>query len=115
MDEDGYLYLADRRTDLILSGGANVYAADVEGALDSHPSVHASAVIGLPDGDLGERVHALVEEAAPVSDDELRAHLAHRLAPYKVPRSFERVTGPLRDEAGKLRRFALRSARIAPR
>jgi bile acid-coenzyme A ligase len=113
VDEEGYLYLADRRADLILSGGANVYAAEVEGAIDSHPSVRSSAVIGLPDDDLGERVHALIEESAPVTDEELRAHLAQRLARYKVPRTFERVAGPLRDEAGKLRRFALRSARIA--
>lgn len=113
LDEDGYLYIADRRADLILSGGANVFAAEVEGALDSHPSVRASAVIGLPDDDLGERVHAVIEEAVPVTDEELRAHLSDILAPYKVPRSFERVAGPLRDEAGKLRRFALRSARIS--
>jgi bile acid-coenzyme A ligase len=115
LDEEGYLYIADRRADLIISGGANIYPAEVEGALESHPSVRASAVIGLPDDDLGERVHALIEEASPVTDQELRAHLAHRLAPYKVPRSFERVAGPLRDEAGKLRRFALRSARLPNR
>lgn len=113
VDDDGYLYLADRRADLILSGGANVYAAEVEGAIDSHPSIRSSAVIGLPDDDLGERVHAVIEEAAPVTDEELRAHLSQRLAPYKVPRSFERVAGPLRDEAGKLRRFALRTARTS--
>jgi bile acid-coenzyme A ligase len=114
LDGEGYLYLADRRSDLIISGGANVYPAEVEGALESHPSVRASAVIGLPDDDLGERVHALIEETTPVTDDELRAHLSDRLARYKVPRSFERVTTPLRDEAGKLRRFALRNARTGP-
>lgn len=113
LDDDGYLYLADRRADLILSGGANIYAAEIEGAIDSHSSVQASAVIGLPDEDLGQRVHALIEEAVPVTDEELRAHLSQQLAPYKLPRSFERVAGPLRDEAGKLRRFELRSARLS--
>src|SRR5581483_10025520 len=76
LDEDGYLFLADRRADLILSGGSNVYPAEVEAALDEHPAVRTSCVIGLPDDDLGERVHAIVDAVAPVTEDELRAHLA---------------------------------------
>jgi bile acid-coenzyme A ligase len=112
LDEDGYLYLADRSADLILSGGANVYPAEVEAALDEHPLVRSSAVIGLPDDDLGERVHALVDASDEVSDDDLRAHVAERLARYKVPRTIERVDEPLRDDAGKLRRSALRAARV---
>ena len=60
-DEDGYLYLADRRTDMILVGGANVYPAEIEAALDEHPLVASSAVIGLPDDELGNRVHAIVQ------------------------------------------------------
>jgi bile acid-coenzyme A ligase len=111
MDTDGYLYIADRRTDLILSGGANVYPAEVEAALDEHPLVHSSAVIGLADDDLGQRVHAIVEVTGPVSDDELRVHMAERLAPYKMPRSYERADGPVRDDAGKVRRSALRDER----
>ena len=61
LDEDGYLYLVDRKTDMILSGGANVYPAEIEGAIDAHPAVRSSAVIGLPDDDLGQRVHAIVD------------------------------------------------------
>jgi bile acid-coenzyme A ligase len=113
LDEDGYLFLADRRADLILSGGSNVYPAEVEAALDSHPLVRSSCVIGLPDDDLGERVHAIVEAAEPVTEDELRGHLAERLVPYKIPRSFELVGEPLRDDAGKVRRAALRDERLA--
>jgi bile acid-coenzyme A ligase len=112
LDDEGYLYLADRRTDMIVSGGANVYPAEVEAAIDSHPSVRSSAVIGLPDDDLGQRVHALVDAPAGVSEHTLRSHLADQIVRYKVPRSFEFVDGPLRDDAGKVRRSALREARL---
>jgi bile acid-coenzyme A ligase len=112
-DEEGYLYLTDRRTDMILVGGANVYPAEVEAALDEHPMVMSSCVIGLPDDDLGSAVHAIVETRGEVSDEELREHLASRLVRYKLPRTFERADEPLRDDAGKVRRSALREARIA--
>ena len=92
MDEDGFLYLSDRRTDLILSGGANVYPAEVEAALDTHPQVLSSVVVGIPDADLGQRVHALVQATGELTEDELRAHLADRLVRYKIPRSFEPST-----------------------
>jgi bile acid-coenzyme A ligase len=116
IDEDGYLYLADRRTDLIIAGGANVYPAEVEAAIDSHPAVLASVVVGLPDADLGQRIHAIVEVRAggPAPGcEELRAFLAERLVSYKLPRSIEFTTERLRDDAGKARRSALRDARIA--
>ena len=115
MDEDGFLYLADRRTDMILVGGANVYPAEVEAALLEHPAVVSSCVIGLPDEDYGNTVHAIVELSAPAGDDELAAHLSGRLAPYKLPRTFERSELPLRDDAGKVRRSALRAERLVGR
>jgi bile acid-coenzyme A ligase len=114
MDREGYLYLTDRDTDMILVGGANVYPAEVEGALEEHPGVRGSCVIGLPDEDLGNVVHAIVQVDREVGDAELLAHLRQRLVPYKLPRSFERVTEPLRDDAGKVRRSALRAARVSP-
>lgn len=107
MDADGYLYIADRRTDLILQGGANIYPAEVEAALDEHPAVLSCAVVGMPDDDLGHRVHAVVQLQREVSDDELRRFLAERLVSYKVPRTFERVAEPVRDDAGKVRRSGL--------
>jgi bile acid-coenzyme A ligase len=119
LDADGYLYLVDRRTDLVVSGGANIYPAEVEAALERHPQVRSAAVVGLPDDDLGNRVHAIVDvgQAAPEHHPDhvaLRSHLREHLAPYKVPRTFEFVTHPLRDDAGKVRRSALREARLTP-
>jgi bile acid-coenzyme A ligase len=113
MDEDGYLYLSDRQTDMILVGGANIYPAEVEAAIDAFPGVRSSAVIGLPHDDLGNAIHAIVD--APhgnVKKEELLAHLDERLVRYKIPRTFEFVAEPLRDDAGKVRRKALREERI---
>ncbi|MEI9932987.1 MAG: AMP-binding protein [Rhizomicrobium sp.] len=113
LDEDGYLYLADRRTDMILVGGANVYPAEVEAAIDEHPLVLSSCVIGLPDDDLGNRVHAIVQPRDnTLSHAELERHLSERLVRYKRPRSVEFVAEPLRDDAGKVRRSQLREERI---
>ncbi|RYD85798.1 MAG: acid--CoA ligase, partial [Sphingomonadales bacterium] len=115
LDEEGYLYIVDRRTDLIVSGGANVYPAEVEAAIEAHPDVECAIVIGLPDDDLGHRVHALVERkpGARIEAADLWDHVAGLIVRYKVPRHFEFVTSPLRDAAGKVRRSALRDERIA--
>ncbi len=112
LDEDGYLYLADRRSDMILTGGRNVYPAQVEAALDEHPLVASSAVIGLPDEDMGQTIHAIVQTTGPVDDESLRAHLGERVVHYAIPRSYERVDHPLRDDAGKVRRYELRAERV---
>jgi len=113
-DADGYLYLGDRVADMILSGGANIYPAEIEAALNEHPAVHSCAVIGLPDEDRGNDVHAIVEgDADEGSREALLSYLAERLATYKLPRTIEYVTEPLRDDAGKVRRSALRSERLA--
>lgn len=119
LDPDGYLYIADRRTDLILVGGMNVYPAEIEAALESVSGVQCVAVIGLPDPDLGNRIHAIVELARdvplPASQDALtflEAGLA-RLAAFKRPRSAEFTYDRVRDDAGKVRRAALRAERIA--
>jgi len=113
MDADGYLYLSDRRTDMILSGGANIYPAEVEAAIDAFPGVRSSAVIGLPHEDLGNAVHAIVDApAGDVTEEALLAHLNERLVRYKIPRSIELVREPLRDDAGKVRRTALRAERV---
>jgi bile acid-coenzyme A ligase len=114
LDADGYLHLGDRMQDMILTGGANVYPAEVEAALQEHPAVRSVAVIGLPDADLGSAVHAIVEaDPDAVGQDELLAFTAERVARYKVPRSLEYTSQPLRNDAGKIRRSALRSERVS--
>jgi bile acid-coenzyme A ligase len=113
-DGDGYLYLGDRSQDMILVGGSNVYPAEVEAALAEHEAVRSCAVIGLPDEERGNRVHAIVEADGHTSADELLAFTAERLASYKQPRTIEFVDTALRDDAGKVRRSALRSERLPP-
>ena len=113
LDADGYVYITDRFADMILVGGANVYPAEIEAALDEHPAVRTCCVIGLPDDDLGSIPYAIVELSEPASDEDLMAHLRRRLAPHKLPRVIERASTPLRDDAGKVRRSALRAERIA--
>ena len=111
MDDEGYLYLADRRSDMILVGGANIYPAEIEAAISEHDAVGSCAVIGLPDEERGNRVHAIVQaDGLDVAD--LTSFLAERLVAYKIPRSFEFVDEPLRDDAGKVRRAALRAERL---
>jgi len=111
-DHDGYLYLADRRTDMILVGGANVYPAEIEAALDEHPLVASSAVIGLPHDELGNQIHAIVQPRPGLDLEDLQRHLSERLVVYKRPRTFELVEENVRDDAGKVRRTALRDERI---
>ena len=117
LDADGFLYIVDRRTDLIVSGGVNLYPAEIEAALDAHPDVECSVAIGLPDADLGQRLHAIVRmspaSSGPATETDLRTFLADRLARYKIPRSFEFVAEPLKDGAGKVRRSALREQRTS--
>jgi len=110
IDENGYLYIADRRVDMIVSGGANVYPAEIEAALSELTAIADVVVIGIPDAEWGQRVHAIVESAdprRPPSEDVLRAHCAERLASYKVPKAFEIVEHVPRTAAGKINRSAL--------
>lgn len=115
LDDEGYLYLTDRDTDMILVGGSNVYPAEIEAALDAHPCVLSSCVIGLPHPDLGAAPHAIVQVAQQVEPETLAQFLRQRLSSYKLPRSFEFVPDSLRDDAGKVRRSALRATRCAAR
>ncbi|HUI03252.1 MAG TPA: AMP-binding protein [Acidimicrobiales bacterium] len=116
LDEDGYLFLADRRTDLIISGGVNIYPAEVETALVEEDDVVDAAVIGLPDERMGQRVHAVVElrPGSGLDAEELRARLASRLADFKLPRTFEFVAELPREPNGKVLKRTLREERMAP-
>jgi long-chain acyl-CoA synthetase len=108
LDEDDYLFLTDRKIDLIISGGANVYPAEVEGVLIMHPAVADVAVFGVPDPEWGERVHAVVQERSPVTGNELVHFCRQKLAHYKCPSSVEIVESLPRDPNGKIRKRLLR-------
>jgi bile acid-coenzyme A ligase len=110
LDEDGYLYIADRRVDLIISGGANVYPAEVESALADHPAIADVVVVGLSDPEWGRRVHAIIEPAdpeQPPSHDDVISYAKTKLAAYKVPKTVELVTQIPRSAATKVSRSAL--------
>jgi len=111
LDEQGFLYLVDRVKDMIISGGENVYSAEVENALAQHPSVQECAVIGVPDSRWGERVHAIIRLRAghDTNPEDLGAHCAALIANYKCPRSFAFRTDPLPlSGAGKIQKSELR-------
>jgi O-succinylbenzoic acid--CoA ligase len=109
VDEEGYLYVVARRDDLIISGGENIYPAEVEAVLLSHPGVEEAAVTGIPDARWGQVPVAAIKlrQDAPLSADELRAFCAARLGRYKVPVEFRFVDSLPRNAAGKLLRAAL--------
>ena len=111
VDEDGFLYIADRQADLIITGGANVYPAEVEAALGEHPLVGDVVVIGLRDPEWGRRVHAVVvpapNDSSALTAEDIVAFAKSRLAAYKVPKSVEFVESLPRSEATKVNRGAL--------
>jgi long-chain acyl-CoA synthetase len=112
-DDDGYLFLCDRKADLVISGGVNIYPAEVEAVILGHGAVGDVAVFGIPHADLGESVHAVIEPAAGVAPDdaliaELRAFCADNLALFKTPRSWELIERLPRDPSGKLFKRTLR-------
>lgn len=110
MDEHGYLYVVDRLKDMIITGGENVYTAEVENAIAKLPQVSMSAVIGVPDESWGERVHAVVvlREGAALDEAQVIAHCKALIAGYKCPRSVEFRTELPLSPAGKLQKFVLR-------
>ena len=110
MDENGYLFIVDRIKDMIITGGENVYSAEVENGLASHPAVAACAVIGVPDADWGERVHAVVvlQPGRQATVDEIRTHCKTLVAGYKAPRSVDFVDALPMSGAGKILKRELR-------
>jgi long-chain acyl-CoA synthetase len=113
LDEDGYLFLRDRKIDMIISGGANIYPAEIEGVLLSHPKVGDAAVFGIPHEDWGEEVKAVIEPAEGIeANDELAteilAYCAGRLAKFKTPKTIDFTNEMPRDPNGKLYKRKLR-------
>jgi bile acid-coenzyme A ligase len=114
LDADGYLYIADRRSDMIITGGANVFPAEVECALAEHDGIADVVVIGLADAEWGRRVHAVVQLAdgtQPLTDRDVIAYAKTRLAAYKVPKTVEFVEEIPRTAATKVNRAAMIAAR----
>jgi bile acid-coenzyme A ligase len=114
LDEDGYLYIADRRSDMIVTGGANVFPAEVECALAEHDGIADVVVIGLADSEWGRRVHAVVQRAdttAPLTEGDVITYAKTRLAAYKVPKTVEFVAQIPRTAATKVNRSAMVEAR----
>lgn len=102
VDSEGFLYVVDRKKDIIISGGLNVASREVEDALYSHPGVATVAVVGVPDPEWGEAVHAVVVRHGVVSAEELQAHCVERLADYKVPKAVHFVDDLPKNTMGKI-------------
>jgi long-chain acyl-CoA synthetase len=115
LDADGFLYLTDRASDMVIRGGVNVYPREIEEALHAHPAVVDCAVFGVPDERLGEQLHAVVETRSAVAPDELRAHCAAHLADFKVPATFDLVDELPRQPNGKVLKRVLRDQHWAGR
>jgi long-chain acyl-CoA synthetase len=118
MDEEGFVFVEDRKKDMVLRAGENVYCAEVEAALYEHPAVHEAAVFGLPHERLGEEVACAVvpKRGVRVDAEDLRRHLAQHIAPFKIPTVWEIHDEPLpRNPAGKILKRGLRDAIVARR
>ena len=104
IDDDGYLFLSDRKIDMIISGGANIYPAEIEGELINHPAVQDVAVFGIPNADWGEEIKAVVALAKDqsVTEEQLIAFCKERLAAYKYPRIVEFVEELPKGPTGKI-------------
>lgn len=114
LDEDGFLFIADRRTDLVVTGGANVYPSEVEAVLSEHPAVADVVVIGIPHPDWGRSIHAIIEPVdwnALPSVHDLDQYIRARLSSYKIPKSYEFLKALPRNQMGKIRRSDLALAR----
>ena len=113
LDADGFLTISDRRTDMILSGGVNIYPAEIEAALLGHAAVADAAVFGLPHAEFGEQVAAVLQYRARVDETELRAFLKERLADFKLPKLIRAIDTLPREDSGKVRKRLLRDEWLA--
>jgi len=110
-DDEGYIYICDRKKDMIISGGMNIYPAEIEGVLENHPDIYESAVFGIPSEEWGETVHAVLvrRPGARVGDEDIDAHARVHLASYKVPRSFSWMDELPKTGSGKILKRELRA------
>jgi fatty-acyl-CoA synthase/long-chain acyl-CoA synthetase len=116
-DAEGYLYICDRKKDMIISGGMNIYPAEIEAALEQHPDIYEAAVFGIPSDDWGETVHAVVVKrpGATLDDPDVVEHARRHLAGYKVPRSISWIDELPKTGSGKILKRELRQPYWAER
>ena len=110
LDADGYLYVADRKSDMVISGGVNIYPAEIEAALLAMPGIADCAVFGIPDAEFGEALAAAVQlrDGQRVTDSEIQDYLRQRIASYKMPRLVSFHESLPREESGKIFKRLLR-------
>jgi len=111
LDDEGYVYICDRKKDMIISGGMNIYPAEIESALDEHPDIFDVAVFGIPSDEWGESVHAVVvvADGASLTEADVVAFAREKIASYKVPRSVSFVDELPRTGSGKILKRELRA------
>jgi len=109
-DDEGFIYICDRKKDMIISGGMNIYPAEIEAALETHPDIYEAAVFGIPSDDWGELVHAVIvkREGSDLDDDGVRTHSREHLASYKIPRSISWMDELPKTGSGKILKRDLR-------
>jgi len=117
MDDEGFVFICDRKRDMIISGGVNIYPAEIEDVLHRHPAIDDVAVFGVPDADWGERVHAAVQPrpGQALTAEEVVAFARSHMADYKTPREVSFHVEFPRDHAGKLLKRVLRDPYWADR
>ena len=110
MDEDGFMYLLDRKKDMVITGGENVYSSEVEAVLYQHPGVNEAAVVGVPDEKYGEALFAVIVPApgAALDAEEMIAHCRERIGGYKIPRRMAFVDAMPKSAMGKILKTELR-------
>ena len=110
-DDEGFLYICDRKKDMIISGGMNIYPAEIEAALELHPDIYEVAVFGIPNEEWGEAVHAtvVIRPGSAVSTEEVAAHARRHLASYKIPRSVAFIDELPKTGSGKVLKRDLRT------
>ncbi|MEY9974574.1 acyl-CoA synthetase (AMP-forming)/AMP-acid ligase II [Lysinibacillus sp. RC46] len=112
LDEDGYIWIVDRKKDVILSGGVNIYPKEIEDSMLSYEGIFEVAVIGVPHPEWGETVKAVYAAKTEIDEDELKAYLEEHLAKYKIPRIFERVEALPRNASGKILKQSLKGQEV---
>lgn len=108
LDDDGFLYISDRKSDMVISGGVNIYPAEVEGELINMNGIKDCSVFGIPDPEYGEKLVAFIEGDENLQADEIKNFLKDRIAGFKIPKIFEQVSSLPREDSGKIKKRELR-------